>query len=170
MIDGTIYVGANSTKNVNDGYLGSGNVIREKIKQYGKSAFKREILGEYETRRKLMEAEKKHVNLDFLKCDNVMNLCVGGFGSFSFKRMYRREPEYIPMFDKYVVIESSVELLPNLTYEHKAHNVFADYIRKNKDRFLTELAKVYNNKNTHEYAVSIIKKVFGDNYRLVETC
>ncbi len=143
LIDGTIYVGAHSTKNVNDGYLGSGNVIREKIKQYGKSAFKREILGEYETMRKLMEAEKKHVNLDFLKCD---------------------------MFDKYVVIESSVELLPNLTYEHKAHNVFADYIRKNKDRFLTELAKVYNNKNTHEYAVSIIKKVFGDNYRLVETC
>lgn len=38
------YVGIHSTDNVNDGYLGSGVMLRERIKEYGREAFRQEIL------------------------------------------------------------------------------------------------------------------------------
>lgn len=44
LINGKIYVGQHSTNDLNDNYLGSGKMLQQSIKKYGKSNFKREIL------------------------------------------------------------------------------------------------------------------------------
>ena len=44
LINGKIYVGMHSTDNLNDGYLGSGWILKQAIKKYGKENFKREVL------------------------------------------------------------------------------------------------------------------------------
>ena len=43
-INGKQYVGMHSTDNIDDGYLGSGQLIMKAIKKYGKENFTREIL------------------------------------------------------------------------------------------------------------------------------
>lgn len=44
LINNKQYVGFHSTNNINDGYLGSGKILRKSIKKYGQKNFKREIL------------------------------------------------------------------------------------------------------------------------------
>ena len=44
LINGKIYVGMHSTDNLNDGYLGSGWILKQAIKKYGKENFKGEVL------------------------------------------------------------------------------------------------------------------------------
>lgn len=44
LINGKIYVGQHSTYNIDDGYLGSGSLLKEAIENFGYSNFKLEIL------------------------------------------------------------------------------------------------------------------------------
>lgn len=43
-LNNKIYIGVHSTKNINDGYLGSGTALKKAVKKYGKQNFKRIIL------------------------------------------------------------------------------------------------------------------------------
>ena len=43
LVTGDIYVGQHTTSNLDDGYLGSGTIIRYAIKKYGADNFKKEI-------------------------------------------------------------------------------------------------------------------------------
>lgn len=55
-INGKIYVGQHKTKNINDGYIGSGLILNNARQKYGEENFKREIL-EFCTRDNLNERE-----------------------------------------------------------------------------------------------------------------
>ena len=44
LLTGKIYIGQHSTKNIDDGYLGSGVYLKKEIKEYGKENFQREII------------------------------------------------------------------------------------------------------------------------------
>jgi hypothetical protein len=48
-INGQIYVGVHSTNDIDDGYLGSGARFEMAVKKYGKEAFSRKILYNYDT-------------------------------------------------------------------------------------------------------------------------
>lgn len=55
LLDGKVYIGKNSTSNVN--YLGSGRYFKNAIKKYGKENFKKEILEVCLTKEQLDERE-----------------------------------------------------------------------------------------------------------------
>lgn len=57
LINGKIYVGMHSTDNLNDGYLGSGWILKQAIKKYGKENFKREVLLVLSNRKEAREVE-----------------------------------------------------------------------------------------------------------------
>ncbi len=69
-----------STDNLNDGYLGSGWILKDAIKKYGRENFKREILFIYSTRKEAMNKEAELVNEDFIKDNKNYNLTKGGNG------------------------------------------------------------------------------------------
>ena len=46
LVNGKIYIGQHQTYDLNDGYLGSGILLRRAIEKYGEENFKREILFE----------------------------------------------------------------------------------------------------------------------------
>ncbi len=80
-VTGKSYIGAHSTTELDDNYLGSGKQIKDSIKKYGKQVFIREILEYFGTRSEAFAREAEIVTDDFIKESNNYNMCPGGLGS-----------------------------------------------------------------------------------------
>lgn len=78
LIDDKFYIGIHSTNNMNDGYLGSGTIIQNSIRKYGKDLHKIEILEFSNSREELHDHEKRYVTIDQLLNPNCMNILLGG--------------------------------------------------------------------------------------------
>ena len=74
-----------STSNIEDGYLGSGLILRRSIRKYGEKNFKREILEFCESREMLSKREKEIVTQQLINKKMCMNLVLGGEGGFKNK-------------------------------------------------------------------------------------
>lgn len=74
------YIGMHSTYDVDDGYMGSGLRLRSSIRKYGDENHSKEILEFFDTREKLVEAEKKAITPEMILDRNCMNLVSGGNG------------------------------------------------------------------------------------------
>lgn len=81
IINNKIYVGVHRTDCLNDGYMGSGKLIKRAIEKYGKENFKMEIISFFKTYLEALDAEKTIVTEEFIEKDNVYNLKEGGFGN-----------------------------------------------------------------------------------------
>jgi hypothetical protein len=81
-INNKIYIGAHKTKNLNDGYMGSGKHLKNAIKKYGIQNFDKKILLFCESYEKLLEVEKTVVNKNFIQSKNTYNIKEGGKGGF----------------------------------------------------------------------------------------
>lgn len=79
-LNGKFYIGAHLTKNLNDGYMGSGVNIRRAIKKYGIENFEKEILKFFSNIDDMYEYEKGLVTEDFCKSELVYNMAPGGSG------------------------------------------------------------------------------------------
>jgi len=77
-VNGRYYIGRHSTDNLNDGYLGSGQGIKNAINKYGKENFTREIIATAETTDDLWELEKEIVNEEIVKDSKSYNQAYGG--------------------------------------------------------------------------------------------
>lgn len=84
LINGKIYIGYHSTKDKNDDYLGSGKILKESIKKYGKENFKKTILFEFNNKKDALLKEKEIVDENFVNRDDTYNLKVGGEGGWDY--------------------------------------------------------------------------------------
>jgi group I intron endonuclease len=83
-IDGKIYVGKHQTKDLNDGYLGSGKALKRAIEKYGIENFTKEILFIFDNEAEMNTKEASLVTEEFVKEDTNYNLCPGGNGGFGY--------------------------------------------------------------------------------------
>lgn len=86
LVNGKYYYGIHSTDNLDDGYMGSGIVIRKAISKYGKENFYKEFLKFFDTRMDLIEYERQNVTEELVNDDMCYNECVGGTGGFISKK------------------------------------------------------------------------------------
>lgn len=80
LINEKFYIGMHSTSNLEDGYLGSGRILRRSIKKYGIENFQREILEYCKNRDELCKREKELVGEIQINDSNCMNISHGGSG------------------------------------------------------------------------------------------
>lgn len=80
-INGKSYIGKHQTKNIDDGYMGSGKLLKRAIEKYGIENFTKDIIEIYDTEQKMNLAEKILVVTDN---EISYNLCSGGNGGFGF--------------------------------------------------------------------------------------
>jgi hypothetical protein len=78
LINGKFYIGVHATKNVNDGYLGSGKRLHDAIKCHGVENFNREILKFFDSYADALYYEQLLVTPELVESDNCYNLCEGG--------------------------------------------------------------------------------------------
>jgi group I intron endonuclease len=84
LLDNNIYIGVHKTKDLEDGYMGSGKRSNRAIKKYGIENFKKDILEYFDTAQEMFAREKKIVNDSFIAREDVYNICKGGAGGFDY--------------------------------------------------------------------------------------
>jgi len=80
IINNKIYIGKHITDNIDDGYMGSGNIIKRAILKYGLDNFEKEILFNMDNENDLNIKEAEIVNAEFIKLKSNYNLMPGGQG------------------------------------------------------------------------------------------
>lgn len=83
LLTGKFYIGKHHTTNPNDGYIGSGKILRRAIIKYGVENFSREILEFCSSAEELSNREREIVTIDVVNDDNCYNIRIGGDGGFS---------------------------------------------------------------------------------------
>lgn len=77
-LNGKDYIGCHKTENKDDGYMGSGKVLKRAIKKYGLENFKKDILFEASSSEEMFTKEKELVVLG----PQSYNVKEGGHGGF----------------------------------------------------------------------------------------
>ncbi len=84
LVNQKIYIGVHKTNDVDDGYMGSGKLIKRAIKKYGVDNFKKENLAIFDNSQEMFQMELEIVNNLYLQKTNVYNLKQGGQGGWDF--------------------------------------------------------------------------------------
>jgi len=83
IVNNKIYVGMHSTDIIEDGYIGSGWVLKDAIQKYGRDKFSREVLYVFNTRLEASKMEALIVDKEFIERKDTYNLIEGGSGTFN---------------------------------------------------------------------------------------
>ena len=78
VLNGKEYTGVHSTDNLDDGYLGSGTVLKKAIEKYGPENFHRSIVKMFSTRQEALDLEKNIVNEEYVSRQDTYNVTIGG--------------------------------------------------------------------------------------------
>ena len=82
-VTGKWYVGMHSTCNLEDGYMGSGKILRHSIRKYGVDNHTKEVLEYFDSREELILREIEIINGELISDNLCINLKEGGTGGFS---------------------------------------------------------------------------------------
>lgn len=80
LVNGKYYIGKHSTNDLNDGYLGSGIVLRRAIKLHGIENFSREILFVFDNENEMNSKEKELITEESINSTYTYNIALGGQG------------------------------------------------------------------------------------------
>lgn len=83
-INGKVYIGKHETLNIDDGYMGSGKLVKRALNKHGVDNFKKEILYVFETEEEMNAKEALLVTDEFCSRDDTYNICAGGKGGFGY--------------------------------------------------------------------------------------
>lgn len=83
-INGKIYIGSHKTRDLDDGYMGSGKYLKHGIEKHGIENFTKEILFVYNNPEEMYAKEAELVTEEFIAEENTYNLKVGGFGGWDY--------------------------------------------------------------------------------------
>jgi hypothetical protein len=92
LINGKFYTGVHSTKDLDDGYLGSGKYLKYALNKYGKENFKREILEFFGSKSEMYYIESLIVNEEFVKRKDNYNIRIGGRGGWDHITSMEKQP------------------------------------------------------------------------------
>jgi len=80
LINGKYYIGKHKTANLNDGYMGSGKLIKRAIAKYGIENFQKDVICLCGSEQEMNDKEKELVVVN----ETTYNLCPGGHGGFGY--------------------------------------------------------------------------------------
>lgn len=80
-LDGKFYIGQHQTKNLDDGYMGSGLRIQRAIEKYGKESFDKQLLHFFTSFDEMNAKEIELVTEELISRDDCYNIATGGMAN-----------------------------------------------------------------------------------------
>lgn len=80
-VNNRIYVGVHKTNNMNDGYMGSGTLLKRAYAKHGKEKFEKLILKQFSTYNEALLYEAEVVDEDFMRRTDTYNIRTGGMSN-----------------------------------------------------------------------------------------
>lgn len=174
-INGHFYFGIHSTKNLNDGYMGSGKRLHNAYKKYGMNSFEKEIIKFFDTRKDASEYEAKVVDKSLLENINCYNIRLGGDDATTIGTVTAKDcdgnivqitqNEFDSNTDKYVGVTHGTLSAMNIE-TGEVNRITIDEYRENKHRFksfINDKTCVIDT-NTNEYIWITLDEYYnGDN-------
>lgn len=106
LINDKVYIGKHEIPYYDSTYIGSGKLLKQAIKKYGKKAFLNEVLYEAETLEELNQAEKYYISFyKTLLQENCYNLAEGGTGGNALR--FISEEDYLRFKQKMQIINKT---------------------------------------------------------------
>lgn len=84
IINNKIYLGVHKTINIDDGYMGSGSMLKKAFIKYGITNFSKEILQFFNCSEDMYTYEKAILTSDLIKSNTCYNIKLGGLGGFDY--------------------------------------------------------------------------------------
>lgn len=78
MVNGKEYIGFHSTNDLDDGYMGSGKLLKLAVEKYGIDSFKKEIIQMFDNKEDAEQLERQLVNEDYVNREDTYNISLGG--------------------------------------------------------------------------------------------
>lgn len=128
-INGKYYIGKHQTNNLDDGYMGSGILIKRAIKKYGPSNFDKEILFIFDNAEDMNMKEIELVTIDLVEDGYCYNSGVGGQGGPHFKGRQHSEQTKEVLREKSSGKTASLETREKISLSNK-NRVVSKYTRK----------------------------------------
>ena len=138
-----VYYGVHTTDNLNDGYMGSGKLIRRAISKYGNDKFEKEIIMFFNTRDDMFLYEKEFINEEFLQMfkGKTYNLKLGGDGGYQyaltkFKEKLKENPDFLKEKRRNYLDSLSKEDMDNMRERISIdRKLFWEKLRKDEDSY-----------------------------------
>lgn len=140
LINNKTYIGVHSTNNLNDGYIGSGKLLKQAIKKYGKKNFTCTILCFFDTIHEAYQEELFLVDQIWVESTDNYNISLGGNGgytnnykkgidNFHYKKrgklankslpvlVYNLEGEFLKLYDSQLLAAEDLKIDPSCIYQ-----------------------------------------------------
>lgn len=175
LVNSKFYIGVHSTNDADDGYMGSGNLIKAAIQKYGPQSFEKEILFTYNTREEALKKEAELVNLETVNNPLCYNMTIGGGGVICLSRTkFNEDYKYVfkvnesgyqswqRNIDRLITLnENSTD--PQVRDINEVQKALKPNIREIWEHLLNTLTETYNYKSTHAKALSTLKMIANKN-------
>jgi hypothetical protein len=162
ILNGKIYIGKHQTKDIDDGYMGSGKHLKRAISKHGIENFKKEILFQFDNEADMNTKEAELVTEEFCLKEDTYNLCPGGNGGWGYVNTSSNRNGFE---NRIMQIKNTTEFLK---WSKKGGNSYANRIKTDPDfrSKVSETTKIRNkmhpngfiNKNHTENT----KKIIGE--------
>lgn len=119
LIDGKIYIGKHQTKDLNDGYMGSGKQLKRAQAKHGIENFEKVILFQFDNEADMNTKEAELVTEEFCLREDTYNLCPGGKGGWGY-------------------INSSLDLVEKRTNNRATNDIWLAKAKINAKKLLAE--------------------------------
>lgn len=176
-VNGKYYIGLHSTEDLNDGYMGSGDLIKAAIRKYGVSNFIREILFSLETREIAACKERELLTPETVSDPNCYNILAGDGKRhkkereiFSPEATKLQVPEHLQYDNEYLYVFKPAQEGLTKWKEHLLkfrHNPLQRLLYDDNDEIwnamLNNLTEWFNSLKTHHKAKKILRIIAGKN-------
>lgn len=161
LINNKIYIGVHSSNRLNDGYLGSGQLLKKAIKKYGRDNFNREILQFFKNKEDAYNLEMELVDNEFVSRDDTYNLMTGGRAGYKHNENTKKK------IKKNTSGKNNYWYGREITEEHRKNLSIAKsgknhhmYGKKHTDGAKEKISKATSGKNHHMYGRKWDKKLY----------
>lgn len=162
-INGKFYIGKHQTKNLDDGYMGSGKRLKYAINKHGLENFSKEILHVFDNEEDMNTKEIELVVLN----EESYNLCPGGQGGFGYihekglhkcfvKHSEKTKQQIKETLTGHVISEKTKQNISIAVKEHYKNNKSHWCGRNHSDEARNKISKGNKGKKTATFNTIII--------------